>query len=333
MKILYIVKNYPQITQTYIKSELNALVEDYEIEIIATSVPNVADPEHLPYHQISDIEQIIRKIQEFKPDFIHSHYLLLAELVSGISQKTGIPFTIRAHSFDAMQPKNSQHIPKHISTLHNHVNHDLCRGVLIFPFTRTLLVKAGPIDVDKLVDAPPVIDASAFLNKAPNGHDIINVGACIPKKGMEDFVLLSTLLPEYNFNLYGVGHTIDKIKELNLTIKGRVNTITSTPFSKMPAEYKKHAWLVYTANASIGTVGWPMAVMEAMASGTMVCMPRVREDISDFLGDEGYIYDDIRELPEILRRPIDEAKRTRAFDRAMEFDIVKHISKLTDLWE
>ena len=58
MRILYIVKNYPQLSQTYIKSEINAIKDEFEIKIVATSVPNLTDSEYLPYQKISDEKEI-----------------------------------------------------------------------------------------------------------------------------------------------------------------------------------------------------------------------------------------------------------------------------------
>ncbi|MCB0487334.1 MAG: glycosyltransferase family 4 protein [Cyclobacteriaceae bacterium] len=332
MRVLYIVKNYPQLSQSYIKSEINCLIKDFQIEIIATSVPNTPDVECLPYQQISDEEKIIQHIERFKPDIIHGHYLLMAKVISSVSKKTNIPFTIRAHSFDALKNEMADDFPSHISQLHEFLNHDLCKGVLIFPFTRDLLIRIGKVNPNKLIDAPPVVNTKHFFDKTPNGNGIMNTGACIPKKSMETFVSLSKLLPNDTFNLYGLGHDINKIAALNKEIGGRVNFIEPTLYSQMPREYKKHRSLVYTANMQMKTVGWPMAVMEAMASGTMVYMPEVRPDIKDYIGDAGYVYKDVRDIVELLKAPVDMKKREMAFNYSLKFDISAQISKLTNLW-
>jgi len=332
MRIQYIVKNYPQLSQTYIKSELHALLGDFEINIVATSIPNTPDTESLPYTQISETENIIREIEKFKPDVIHSHYLVLAEKVSEISKATGIPFTLRAHSFDAIRNGRNGAVPRHIEHLSTHLNHDLCKGVLIFPFTRLLLEKEGGIKPEKLIDSVPVVDVARFTNTGPNGSAIMNTGACIPKKEMETFVKLSKLLPHETFNLYALGHKIDSIRQLNDEVGGRVNFMKPVPYSKMPGEYKKHKSMVYTAHMGLKTVGWPMAVIEAMASGTIVYMPNIRPDIKDFVGEAGFLYEQIEEVAEHLQGPVDLEKRNFAFEHAKKFDIAKQIQNLTSLW-
>ena len=48
-RVLVLVREFPQISQTYIKNELETLARDYELRIIALGPANVAEPEHLPF--------------------------------------------------------------------------------------------------------------------------------------------------------------------------------------------------------------------------------------------------------------------------------------------
>jgi hypothetical protein len=207
----------------------------------------------------------------------------------------------------------------------------LCKGILAFPFTRKLLEEIN-IKSNKIIDAPPVVDVQHFYNTSANGNEIMNVGAYLPKKQMEDFLKLSTLIPERKFNLYAMGSSIKNLALIGLSMRAKVNFISPIAFSAMPAEYKKHEWLVYTANKEFKSVGWPMAAIEAMASGTMVCLPNIRPDIKDYVGEYAYLYNDVKELADIIRKPVDEQKRKGMFDYAQEFDCRKSIHLLTDLW-
>ena len=69
----------------------------------------------------------------------------------------------------------------------------------------------------------------------------------------------------------------------------------------MPDEYKKHCWLVYTASRTINTVGWPMALIEAQASGVGVCIQRIREDLREYVGEA--LVDAPEDLVDAIRRP------------------------------
>ena len=129
----------------------------------------------------------------------------------------------------------------------------------------------------------------------------MNVGAAIPKKNMGDFVKLSRLVPSRAFNLYALGYETQALTDLNRTLGGRVNFIPPIDPEAMAPEYKRHAWLVYTASKEKATVGWPMALVEAMASGTGACMQRIRPDLAEYVGDAGFLFDEPQDLVERLR--------------------------------
>ncbi len=99
----------------------------------------------------------------------------------------------------------------------------------------------------------------------------------------------------------------------------------------MPAHYKQHEWLVYTAAER--TVGWPVAVAEAQAAGVGVCMQRVRPDLDDYVGDAGFVFDTIEEAEEIIAEPFPAELRERGFRQAARSDARDHISLLEQLWD
>jgi len=161
----------------------------------------------------------------------------------------------------------------------------------------------------------------------------MNVVSCLTNKAMVDFVELSKHIQNREFNLYALGHDNNSLKKLSIESGGRVHFKEPVPYSRMPLEYKKHSQMVYTADFQMKTVGWPMAVVEAMASGTIVYMPRIRPDMSNYIGEAGYLYDDIEEITEMLDKPIDPKIRSLAFEYAQEFDISKKIDILVNAWE
>ena len=79
-------------------------------------------------------------------------------------------------------------------------------------------------------------------------------------------------------------------------------------------------------------VGWPLCALEAMASGTGVCLPNIRPDIKDYIGDAGIIYSDIEELKDIITKPVPQQMREKGFELARKYDIRKQIHLLTNLW-
>ena len=101
-RVMYIVHAYPQISETYVKTELEALGDEYEMMVISLRESNVVFKNHFPYQQISDPRKILSVIAEFRPHVLHSHWVMHADLVGTIARRTHIPFTVRTHSFDVI---------------------------------------------------------------------------------------------------------------------------------------------------------------------------------------------------------------------------------------
>lgn len=354
LKVLYVLANYPQLSQTYIKNEIDTLANQYEIKIVALSGPSLTTKKqpyttymnHQPYSLETRASQIIEIIKDFRPDVLHSHWLNMAPLVAILSRKTNVPYTIRAHSFDSLGHNDSTNYlkylynwlrnwpqfrgfkPQHIAI---HINSENCLGVLTFPFTRPLLENAG-ISSRKIIECFPVIAYKQFLDKSPNGKRIMNVGACIPKKRMEDFIDLACKDRSRKFDLYSIGYETQRIVDYNNKKGNPVDILSVLEPEDMPREYKKHQWLVYTADKAFNTVGWPMAVAEAQASGVGVCLPNIRPDLQEYLGGAGYLYDSIDQVAEIIRNDVPDEIRELGFEQARKSDIESHIHLLTDLW-
>lgn len=329
-RILILVHRYPQLSETYIKVEIEALKHDFEIHVVAFEGAKCPDPDHHPFQVIPDLREILRHLRALKPDILHAHYLTHAGGAISLAEAAGIPFTIRAHSFDtSLLPGLG--IPPHLAQLGPITQHPLCLGVLSFPYTRALLERCG-VPPSKCFEVPPVVDFGRFHDESPNSGGVMNTGACLPKKKMEDFLQLARMTPEMEFDLLPVGYLTPDLIHLNEQLGHPVRISPPVPFHEMPGVYKRHSWLVYTASLEIGKVGWPMAIAEAQAAGLGICMANLRPDLADYLGGAGYLYDTLEEVRDILREPYPEAMRKRGFENARRSDIHTHKHILTDLW-
>ena len=329
-RILYIVHHFPQISETYIRSEIEALADDYDIRVVSLNQADYPYKTHAPYQVMDDPATIDEAIAEFRPDVLHTHWLELARVIAYFAGFFGgrptIPFTIRTHSFDVLEQKS-----RLISESADIVNSDVCLGILGFPFSRPLL-EGGGVRPEKIHDCFPVVNYQRFFDTSPNGSGVMNVGACLPKKQMEDFLELACLQPDRQFDLYALGYKTSEMSKLNASRGNPVKIIPPVEPEAMAPEYKKHEWLVYTASRHANSVGWPMAVAEAQAAGVGVCLPNLRPDLREYVGEAGFLYDSIGEVAELLRKPFPEELRQAGFEHAKKSDVNLHKSILTDLW-
>lgn len=333
LRILYIVHHFPQISETYIRTELEALEGTCEVTVISLNRANVHYKNHAPYVLSDDPTAIREAIEDFRPHVLHSHWLGLVPTLAYFAgyyanspMKQPIPFTVRSHSFDVLDADGE--FAREAAPI---INSDLCLGVLNFPFARRYLEKAG-VRGDKLHDCFPVVHYRRFFDRSTNGDAVMNVGACLPKKQMDDFLNLAVSFPSTRFDLYAMGYNVAEMERLNQGMGAPVKIIPPVEPEAMPAEYKKHHWLVYTAAPAFNTVGWPMAIAEAQASGVGVCMPNLRPDLRDYVGQAGYLYNSINEVADIIAKPFSNDLRELGFEQAKKSDVFKHIEILLELW-
>ncbi|MCC2671831.1 MAG: hypothetical protein K0Q72_4302 [Armatimonadetes bacterium] len=336
LRVLYIVQEFPQISETYIKSEIEAIQDECEVLVISMFDADVAYADHAPFHCLQDPAQIRRVMEEFRPDVLHSHWLHHARLLgylSGALPRPGervdryIPFTIRAHSFDVLGEKG-----RYIRDAAPVINSELCLGVFAFPFSRAPFEQAG-IHPEKIQDCFPVVHYRRFLDRSPNGPAVMNMGACLPKKKMSDFLELAAMSPRRQFNLYAMGYRVAEMERLNEQLGSPVTIVPPLEPDVMPAEYKRHEWLVYTGCEKLRTVGWPIAVAEAQASGVGVCMPNLRPDLGQYVGKAGFLFESIAEVAEIISRPFPSDLREEGFEHARKSDVFEHGKRLIGLWQ
>jgi len=347
MRVMYVLYTFPQLSQTYIKNEIEALKDAYDIDVIAMKPPNLPYKTTLPHRFDKHLGSIAEKIRAFRPHVMHTHRLEMVPVLERLSRKTGVPYTVRSHSVDTLnndekynpidglvkwfkgQPNYRGFRPEHVVKYLNGPN---CLGMLAFPYARPRLEKAG-VSRDKIVDCFPVIAYSRFLDRGPNGDAVMNTGACIPKKRMEDFVDLGGLVPQRPFHLYAIGYESQVLRDYNKSKGNPIEVVPTVEPEEMPAVYKKHQWMVYTADFADNTVGWPMAVAESQAAGVGVCVPDIRRDLQDYLGGAGYVYDSIADVAKIIRNDVPAEIRERGFEQARKSDIEGHKHLLANLWE
>jgi hypothetical protein len=325
-KVLYYVERYSQISETYIENELRALSPDTEVRIISLKAPDLPCDEHLPYRIIRSREDLEEVIADFRPDVIHGHYMTMVDKLTLAAHIAGVPFTVRAHSFDILGPMTER-----LPMLTKLVNSKYCHGILTFPFTVPWMVRAG-YDPAKLHGCFPVANVARFEDRGENGKAVLNVGACLPKKSMDLYLQIAARLPERQFNLYALGYNVGRIGQLNQDLGKPVTVVPPVQPEAMLPEYKKHEWLLYTGSTQLKTVGWPLAVAEAQAAGVGVCMQNVRPDLKDYVGDAGFLFDTIEEAVKIVSQPFPRELRERGFELARRSDMKGHIHLLEDLW-
>lgn len=336
MKILLLYKGYPRISHSYQSDEAIELSKNHELMIISFDWELLTKSNnHLPYifnHPVNELKNICK----FKPDIIHSHFLDTFDVCAKLSETLKIPFTIKSHSFDILD--NNFFTPKKYTSQIN--DNKYCCKIIVFHEFFEKLVSLG-INENKMLAMYPTINVKQFINlDIANGPHIMSGGALLPKKNIKGFILLSKKIkdrfPDKRISYYSVMENksyYDEIIHFNAKHGNPVNFITTQP-ENMPLEYKKHQWLIYTACPEKKTVGNPLMVAEAQASGVGVIMYHLRHTLKDYVTENGYLYNDDIEVLEIISNNFIDDKRKNAIEIAKNrYDITDKIKCIQDCWK
>ena len=356
-RVIIFIVCYPTFSETYMHEEIRSLYKDYNIKIITYRTSNKPRRDPFPFQvieykdrclvykpiheinrnfdnpkQIDFLKKIDSIIEKFKPDFLHAHYFGLGLLLRNLAERHKSPFTLRTHSMDILSVPNEK-----IETLCEAVNSPFCLRVLTFPAFRDFLVGHG-LQSDKVATCWPVINFTRFYKpdlKSPTGR-VLCAGPAIKKKAHTDFVDLAKIMQGKNisFDLYASGSYLEFTNTYNKNAGNVINIKYADP-DDMPDIYPKYDWLVYTSDPKINKVGFPVSIAEAQASGVGVCwqeLPGRKEEQLEFMGNAGFIFKNVEELPPILSQPFSEDMRISALENARKCDIEQHKNILTDSW-
>ena len=324
--VVFLLTEYPQLSQTYKENEARALTPHCEVKIISLGSHDTSYMDHLPFEHAKSPQEAFLMCQKLRPQVIHSHYLHLTHLAHKAAMLCGCKYSIRTHSFDVIG-KSIDYLSKYKDA----INSDRCCGIICFPFLKKNFIEAG-IKSDKIFTSYPVVDIKRFANKSENGKGVINLGAVIPKKNMQEFFYIADKNPGLAFNLYGIGYDVKELAQQNNSIHNQVNIKKCVDPWRMARVYKQHHWLLYTACPNLKSVGWPMAIAEAQASGLGILMRNIRPDLKEYIGGAGYLYDTPEEASNILKSQYPQEMREKGFKQAERSDLSTHLRLLQTLW-
>ena len=320
--------------KTYRRNHLPFELVPYTAPDINWGYFDYVNPDLDSEEQLDFVRRMSEIIEKFKPDVLHGHYLGTALLLSKLAELHQIPFTLRTHSFDMLErPGRSQRR----KILFSQVANPLCIGIFTFPEFVDSFRPFGVPDA-KVWPNWPMVNVKRFENVGakPRTAKVICAGPCVKKKGQAQFVDLALRMRDsgLEFNLYAACDIIGEVRSYNNSQGNPVNICYADP-EDMGEVYREHDWLVYTTDISYTTVGLPVGIAEAQASGVGVCWQRIpgRESWQmDYMGGAGILYDSTSELEPILQHQPDEVMIEKGRLNARKCDASEQVKGLVEVW-
>lgn len=137
-RVLYILWSYPQISETYILNEIEAMMDHYNIFVVCRYPADAPATRHVPFRIVQSSEEILAILQDFRPSVIHTHWMDNVQLISNLAKRTKTPFTVRTHSFDIEEINRNNRLAyntDYAQAMRDLLSHELCAGVCTFPYS------------------------------------------------------------------------------------------------------------------------------------------------------------------------------------------------------
>lgn len=273
MKVLYILWNYPQLSETYVAAEIAfALGQGVDVQVWSKLVQKEGVPAQCPVHRGT----LAEALAAVRPDVVHVHYLVVADRHAP-EIPAEIPVTVRAHSFD-WDPA-------------------LCGRVADFPGVRK--VYAFPHFSRQVLhpkmEALPVAYSTKLFKPSPrkDRRMVLRLVAGLPTKGLVDFFAAASELPKYRFVL-GVARAggADQFPETlrAMNAGGRVDLRFDLSWEEAARLTSEAAIYMDTSDPKGHHFGMPISIAEAMATGSFV-LARRSPAAQEYLGDAGLVYE------------------------------------------
>jgi len=285
VKVLYVLENYPQDSESYVEAEISYFQKKgVEIEVCSPVVGygNVDVPVHR--------RPLASAIQTAKPDLVHIHYLSAAEShLRAIPP--GLPVTIRAHSFDWS-----------VEEAYRVANTGKVRAIYAFPH----LARQAANGV--VVPLPVAYDSSLFWRYPKVKSLVLRLAAGRRVKGLDDFLHVGNRILDARFVLgvcpvRGDESYVAELRETNRALGGRVQIRSAgTDLTRTEAVYLTRMAGIYldTSDPKGHPFGMPISIAEALATGAYV-LARENESVGEYMGEAAATYKSVDEAEAMVR--------------------------------
>jgi colanic acid/amylovoran biosynthesis glycosyltransferase len=315
MKILYVVGNFPTLSETFILNQITGLIDrGHEVEIIAYQDPKEKEihEDVRKYRLLEKTHYILYRddrslfvpstvqalISCMDADIIHAHFAdEPADMALGISRVIGIPYIITAHAYDIFIRPDEEKLRAKFEAAEgiltvSQFNRKYLLGLLGHQFSEKITVQYHGVDLKKW---------TCGEKRSTEGVTVLFIGRLVEKKGVLDaitaFHRVAGRHSSVHFQIIGEGpqkgDALRLIEELDLT--ERVSLLGGVTQERMIEKMREaDIFFLPSVTAANGDrEGLPVVILEAQAMGLPVVSTRhtgIPEAVID--GETGYLLEE-----------------------------------------
>jgi hypothetical protein len=253
-RVLYLVWHYPQLSESYVETEIRTM-RRWGVEIGIWGEVNPASPYDTDVPVFSGSAE--EAIRAFRPDLIHIHWLNFAASHRALLEATGLPVTLRAHSFEVSR-----------EVLLDLLAQPWVRRLYHFPHQMRLLDAEHP----GMRSVRSAFDTNLFTPRTDkNRRLVVRTAAALPSKDLGLFFEIAARRPEYRFVLAAVTcnnkeEYVVELREMNARLGSPVDLRIDLPREEIAGLLGEAGLYLHTLvppGASGATpIGMPISIAE-----------------------------------------------------------------------
>ncbi len=324
-RILYALEFFPQLSETYVTTEIAAMREQGVDVVVWTEheapVPYDTD---VPIMR-GDLGEAIKKVS---PRMVHVHHLHRALKYAPVAQAAGVPMTVRGHGFEFSDER-----------IRELSQSDVIRAVFVFPH----LIPDNRFTSNKLRGTTGCFDPNLYYPRGQKDTRLVfRTGVASPSKNLDVFIRVAAMCPRHKFVLvpcWSVGYPnhLEELQALNRSLGEPVEILVNRPPGEV-AELVQRAGIHLHTHALLEPYGMPVSIAESMATGCYVIARRCAASIA-YVGEAGTTYETEAEAAALVRETEHwtqeqwDAARLASIDRAYtHYTSQQVLQPLLDEW-
>ncbi len=275
-RVLYALWHYPQLSESYVRTEI-VCMRRWGVDVsVWRQEPGVAPyPSEVPVHDGS----LADAIRATEPDVVHTHWVDKGlEFRDGVAE-AGLPLTVRGHGFEIT--------PARLRLL---ADDPVVRAVYLPTYGEPMGVTSPKFRSLMTAFNPDVY----YPGTAADPALVVRASTGIPTKDLEAFVRIARRCPAHRFVLIlcraaRMERSTDEIVAYNRAQGSPVDVRIDVPHEEIGAVLRCAGLYLHTF-AGVAPYGMPISIAEAMASGAH-CIARRFGGAAQYVGEAGRVWD------------------------------------------
>jgi glycosyltransferase involved in cell wall biosynthesis len=295
----------------------------------------------------SPANEWIERLREWKPRLVHAHFGYDGFLALPLARRLGIPILVTFHGYDATLRSPASPAQAVYLVMRKRVFRKADRVVAVSSFIRDEVIRAG-CPADKVTVRYIGVDVDRFKPAGSREPLILFVGRLVEKKGCADLIDamedVIRAVPEAELVIVGDGPLRPDLQARAVSRGSSIRFLGHRSHDEVRAWLRRASVLCAPSRrtATGEAEGLPMAIIEALASGTPVVATRhagipeaVEHGRTGWLVEEGATGALAQALTRTLqdRDRWDEMSRLARERAVLHFSLARCTASLEDLYD